>query len=330
MRRFLVAATCALLLAACGSRTETAAPQSQASGAPTAAFPVTMEHKYGSTTITAEPKRIVLVGLTEQDALLALGIVPVGTTEWLGKYEGAIAPWAKDKLNGAPLPTVLDDKSGVQFEKVASLRPDLIIGIASGIDQEAYNKLTKIAPTVAQAKGYTDYGIPWQETTKLVGKAVGKSAQAEQLVAGAEAELAKVRTDNPRFGTSTGLVATSWEGYFVYGVQDPRSRFLASLGFKMPARLQEVIGDKFGASISKEQVDLLDQNVLVWLAQKPADARAELDKDPLYTGLKVAKEKRDVIIDENTDYGSAMSFISVLSIPFLLDNLVPQLVTAAK
>jgi iron complex transport system substrate-binding protein len=35
--------------------------------------PVTIAHKHGSTTIRSEPARIVTVGLTDQDALLALG-----------------------------------------------------------------------------------------------------------------------------------------------------------------------------------------------------------------------------------------------------------------
>ncbi|MBP2320247.1 iron complex transport system substrate-binding protein [Kibdelosporangium banguiense] len=326
MFRKLLVVSAVLLTAACGSSpTDTAAPPASA-GAPAAnAFPVTVEHKYGSTTVKAEPKRIVLVGLTEQDSLLALGIVPVGVTEWLKKYEGAINPWAKDKLNGAPLPTVLVDQNGPQFEKIASLRPDLIIGLYSGLTQEAYDTLTKIAPTVAQPKQYNDYGIPWQETTKTVGKLVGKPAEAEKLVADAEARIAKARQDNPKFADATGLMATMWEGYFVYGSQDPRSRILTSLGFKLPEKLDEVIGDKFGASISKERVDLLDQSTIIWLAATAQEGRTALDGDPLYASLKVAKEKRDILLDESTDVGSAASFISVLSLPILLDALVPQL-----
>ncbi|SMD24435.1 iron-siderophore ABC transporter substrate-binding protein [Kibdelosporangium aridum] len=327
MIRYLLAASL-LLLTACGSGSNTpAAPQSATGDA--AAFPVTIPHKFGSTTINAEPKRVVVVGVTEQDPLLALGVVPVGVTDWLKKYPGAINPWAKDKLNGAPLPTVLTDENGPQYEKIASLRPDVIIGLYAGLTQESYDKLSKIAPTVAQPKEYNDYGIPWQESTKTLGKIVGKAAQADKLVADVEAKIAKTRQDNPKFANATGLVATLWEGYFVYGSQDPRSRLLTSLGFKLPEKLDEVIGDKFGASISKERVDLLDQSVIIWLAV-PKEARTTLDNDPLYASLKVAKEKRDIILDETTDMGNAASFISVLSLPMLLDNLGPQLAQMVK
>lgn len=65
-------------LTACNaSATEEAAPSSAApAAAEEGAFPVTIEHKFGSTEITAVPTRIVTVGLKEQDDLLALGVVP--------------------------------------------------------------------------------------------------------------------------------------------------------------------------------------------------------------------------------------------------------------
>ena len=77
----LAALLCTVLLAACGSDEETtAAPAAAAGPAEQSAFPVTIEHKYGSTTIERAPERVVVVGLREQDPLLALGIVPVATT----------------------------------------------------------------------------------------------------------------------------------------------------------------------------------------------------------------------------------------------------------
>src|SRR5690349_18320733 len=91
-----------LVLSACGAPVteEVQAPATEAvlveateapaTEATASAYPVTIEHKYGSTTITEFPERIVLVGLTEQDALLALGVVPVATREWYGERPGAV------------------------------------------------------------------------------------------------------------------------------------------------------------------------------------------------------------------------------------------------
>ncbi|MEC3981389.1 iron-siderophore ABC transporter substrate-binding protein [Amycolatopsis sp. H20-H5] len=317
-------------LAACGSDTGAAGtPAAPNAGATDpGAFPATIEHKYGSTTVKAAPQRVVTVGLTEQDALLALGVVPVGVTDWIGDFPGAVGPWAKDKLGTSPVPAVLKDADGPQFEKIAALRPDLIIGLYSALTKEQYDTLSKIAPVIAQPKEYNDYGIPWQEATKTVGKAVGKSAEAAKLIAGVDAKFAQARKDHPEFEGKSALMATIYDGYFVYGSQDPRSRVLTSLGFKLPADLDTIIGDKFGANISAERTDLLDRDALVWLVDTVSGGRATLDKDKLYSALKVSKEKRDVLIENNSTYGSATTFVTVLSLPYQLDRLVPQLAAA--
>ena len=105
---------------------------------------------------------------------LALGVVPVATTEWFGKHPGAIFPWAKDKLGSAKVPTVLEDTDGVQLEKVAAQQPDLILGVYSGITKKEYDALSKIAPVVAQPKGKPDFGTSWQEETLISGQVLGR------------------------------------------------------------------------------------------------------------------------------------------------------------
>lgn len=314
-----------LVLTGCGSGDEgDGAGQTNTSSA----FPVSIKNKFGTTEIKQEPKRIVLVGLVEQDALLALGVTPVATTEWFGDKPGALFPWAKAKLGDGAVPQVLSDKDGMQFEKIASLQPDLIIGLYAGITADDYKKLTAIAPTVAQLPGAPDYGVAWQDVARTVGQAVGKAKQADELVKGIEQRFEKVRTEHPEFKGKSALMASPYEGYFVYGSQDPRSRLLTDLGFTLPAELDKAIGDKFGANISGEKVALLDQQALVWFPSKGGTAK--LKADPLLRNLNVSKQGRGVFIEENYDddlYG-ATSFVSVLSLPIVLDQLVPKLAAA--
>jgi len=293
----------------------------------TAAFPVTLEHKYGSTTITEEPKRVVTVGLTDQDALLALGIVPVGTSEWFGGYPGSIWPWAQDELAalGGAIPAAVGGES-INMEKIAALQPDLILALYSGLKQEEYDLLRQIAPTVAQPRDYVDYGIPWQELTLTVGKAVGKADEAQALIAGVEAQFAQIQVEHPEFTGATSIVATPYQGIWVYGEQDVRGRFLTMLGFQLPAGLQEVTGTEFGGNLSLERADLLDVDVIIWLDAEEADG--ELG-GPVYQKLPVHTEGREVLLSSYDDpLGGATSFVSVLSLPYLLDNLVPMLVAA--
>src|SRR3954453_11894932 len=93
----LVALPLLALTACSGNDAKDVAATPQA-GAEAGAFPVTIKNKYGDTVIKQAPKRIVLGGLVEQDALLALGVTRVATTEWFGDKPGALFPWAKAKL----------------------------------------------------------------------------------------------------------------------------------------------------------------------------------------------------------------------------------------
>jgi iron complex transport system substrate-binding protein len=305
--------------------TEAPTAQAQPTANAQADFPVTIEHKYGKTEIDSQPERIVTVGLTDHDALLALGVVPIGTTEWFGEHPSAVWPWAQDKLGGAK-PELVGNASTISFEKIAALKPDLILALYSGLTEEHYKTLSQIAPTVAQPGGYVDYGIPWQDLTRTVGRAVGKPEQADKLVTNVEARFASVRAAHPEFEGASAVVATPYEGIYVYGPEDVRGRFLTALGFKLPDGLVEITGKEFGGNLSMERAELLDVNVIVWLDAK--DAKGPLG-GPLYESLNVHKQAREVFLDSYNDaLGGATSFVSVLSLPFLLDGLVPQLAAA--
>ena len=97
---------------------------------------MSIAHKYGSTEIAAEPQRVVLVGLNEQDAMLALGEVPVAVSNFLDAPDG-IFPWAEAALGSAPRPVLLDQTDGIPFEKVAEQNPDLIIGLYAGLTRSS-------------------------------------------------------------------------------------------------------------------------------------------------------------------------------------------------
>ncbi|MBX3015567.1 MAG: iron-siderophore ABC transporter substrate-binding protein [Caldilineaceae bacterium] len=290
------------------------------------AFPVTIEHKYGSTTLTAKPERIVLVGLVEQDALLALGIVPVATREWWGERPGAIFEWATAQLGDAPLPEVLPG-GDLNFEQIATLQPDVIVGLYAGLTEEEYTTLSQIAPTVAQPAAHPDWGIPWQELTQTIGLIVGKSAEAEQLIADLEARFVQIREQHPEFANAGAMVGSfdNSDTFWAYSSKDPRGQFLTALGFQPATAVDEIIGDVFGTLISMERLDLInDLGVVVWFAgdDSPRD-------NPLYQQLALSQQGREIVIGWEAPMAFAYSFNTVLSLPYVLDNLVPQIITAA-
>jgi iron complex transport system substrate-binding protein len=327
-----------LIMSACAAPAATQAPATEvvveATEAPAtevvaSTYPVTIEHKYGSTTITEFPERIVLVGLTEQDALLALGVVPVATREWYGERPGAIFEWAQDKLGDAEVPVVLPSVE-LNFEQIAGLNPDLIVGLYAGITQEEYDTLAKIAPVVAQPAEYVDYGISWQEVTRTIGLIVGQAERAEELIAEVDAKFAEARAAHPEFEGASGVVASTWgfpDNYYAYHSQDPRNRLLTSLGFVIPAEIDELSEDTYGATISRERLDIVDVDALVWIAFSEEEVETNR-KDPLYSKLNAAIEGRDIFLTETNALYDAMNFNTVLSLPFVLDGLVPELAAA--
>ena len=61
----------------------------------------------------------------------------------------------------------------LNFEQIAALDPDLIVGVSSGMTDADYDTLSQIAPTLAQPGDYIDYGMPWDVATELIGAATG-------------------------------------------------------------------------------------------------------------------------------------------------------------
>jgi iron complex transport system substrate-binding protein len=332
----------ALLAGGCSSSTssnETTSGTSGSSGGsngepgdrsvPNGTFPVTIGHKYGETTIEQRPERVVTVGLTDHDAVLALGTVPVGVTDWLKAHPSAIGPWATDALGDGAAPEVISDATVIDFESIAALEPDVILGLYSGLTETEYDTLSQIAPTVAQPGDVVDYGISWQDQTRTVGEVLGEQSTADELVYGVEAQFDEVKAANPDFEGAEGLVATIWnEKISIYGPEDSRGRFMDALGFTQSDEIAELAEGTFSADVSMERVDLVDVDVLVWIVLDVEADRVKFAEEPIYSGLAVHTGGHDVYVANGSDVGSALSFQSVLSVPFLIDELEPQLAAA--
>ncbi|REF00004.1 iron-siderophore ABC transporter substrate-binding protein [Thermomonospora umbrina] len=330
-RRVALALAAVLLLAlglsACGGEKDGSGGDGRA--APGAAgLPIRIEHKYGTTEIKSPPKRVVTVGWTDQDAVLALGIKPVGVVEFSGlgmdidKFPWSSAQW------GGTKPTVVGAREDFKMEKIAQLKPDLIIGLYTGMKKEQYDTLSKLAPTVAQSAKYADYAMPWKDMTLVTGRALGKESQARQLIAAVDKRFADVRQKNPQLVGKTFAVADPFKPgqYAVFGAGDAKVEFMKSLGLTLPEAIAKAAGTAGAAVIGSERLNLVEVDRLVFLTSVP-NAQKVVEGDKVYTGLKVAKEKRVVFVPYNPT-GAAVSFNTVLSIPYAIDQMVPLLTSS--
>ena len=292
-------------------------------------FQVTIPHKFGEMVLEAEPERVLTIGFSEQDPVLALGVQPIAIREWFGEQPFAVWPWGQDALGDAEPEVLVMPFGELDFELIAGLQPDLIVATHAGILEEEYTTLAQIAPTLAQPGGYPDFGVPWQEQTRLIGMALGRAEEAEELISTVEDQTADSGAEHSEFGGATVAWITPADGgYWATGPTTPPMRFLADLGFRMPDDLSEAVGDADSIQISGEQLHLIDVDVLIALTDSEA-IRDEIENDPLFQQLRVAQEGRIIFFEALDDpiYG-ALSFSTVLSLPYAVEHLTPRLVAA--
>jgi iron complex transport system substrate-binding protein len=309
LRRLAAVLLAAALLAGCGG---TADDDTPAAGPSSAAFPVSVAHKFGSTEIKAKPARIVTVGWNDQDYVLALGEVPVSTREWFEEY--ATYPWVAPKLQGKPLPTF---SAEINYEAILKAQPDVIFAIYETITRETYDKLTQIAPTVIQSADYADEQTPWDVQTLTTGKALGKPAEAQALVDQVNARIDEAKAANPQFAGKVLVEDYGPENgqHWLIPAKDPRRALFDALGFTAQPEKDE---------ISEERLDLIDRDVLfVNGATKP-----QMLKSPAFARLEVVTEDRTLYTSFDTPLAGALSYSGPEALLYALDKLVPQLTNA--
>ncbi|MEM7338721.1 MAG: iron-siderophore ABC transporter substrate-binding protein [Actinomycetota bacterium] len=340
----LVAAVAlALVAAACGSDDSTDAASDSASASASAsesesasasepaetdepnAEAVAISHKFGDVAISGTPERVITLGYSEQDPVLALGVTPVAVREWFGGFDHATWPWAQDEL-GAGTPTVLDMPFGeLNYETIAGLEPDLIVATHAGITQEEYDILADIAPTIAESADVPAFGMAWQDQTRMIGEALGLADEADQAVAVTEAAVLDAARANEALDGATFAWAnpTGTGTYWVVGSNTPPMRFLQDLGLVYPDEVADVVGDADSLELSSEQIGLLDVDVLI--VQADAEVRAGMEADPLWQATSVMGENRILWLEIDDPIYGALSFSTVLSIDFMADELAPLL-----
>ena len=162
---------------------------------------MTIEHKYGEATIPSAPQRVVSIGFADQDSILALGVQPIAVRDWYGDQPFATWPWAQDEFGDAE-PTVLASTE-LNFEQIAALEPDLIIGVSSGMTDTEYATLSQIAPTARPARRLHRLRHSMEVATQLIGDSLGKSDEATALVTTIKAQFADARAAHPEFDGAT-------------------------------------------------------------------------------------------------------------------------------
>lgn len=336
-----IAAASLLLLAACGDGdapedTETGAAEDSGNGdSGDDGVLAVVDHMYGPTEVL-EPEdgelTVVALGWSDAEIALALGVEPVAVHDWLGFGEEThgVGPWASDLFTDVE-PEVLPRAEGeLDYELIQSFDPDVILNVNSGYDEAEYNRLAEIAPTISGPEGAENYNPGWDNHTLLVAEALGKAEEGQALVDETEALFEQTREEYPEFEGVEAVTASKFgEAYGLNFTGDMRWDLLDFIGFEMYGPAAEMDPEQgFYADVSEEQVEVFDAEVAVFY---PIGFSLEdLENDPLLNSLDVVQDDRAVLLDGEGDVVQAFSAGSVLSIPFVIDELAPQLAEAVE
>ncbi len=213
--------------------------------------------------------------------------------------------------------TTWGGEDSIDFEAIAAQKPDLILAIYETIDKETYDRLSKIAPTVIQSADYADEETPWNVQLLTTGKALGKEAEAQELVDKVQSRIDVARKANPEFDGKTLVVDFGPEngGHYLLPENDPRRALFTALGFKT----QDVDGD-----VSEEKLALLDKDVLF----VNGATKEQMLASPAFARLGVVRDDRTLYTTFDSNLSGALTYSGPDALLYALDVLTPQLANA--
>jgi len=228
-------------------------------------FPRTITHAMGKTTIDAKPERVVALDVGELDNIVSLGIKPVGVAYSEGSPEmpGYLA-------TDAGTPTSVGTIKSLNLEKIAALKPDLILG-SKLRSAQLYDKLSAIAPTVFSIRP----GFTWKENFRLNAAALGRAPQADKAIADYEkrarrlgAKAGKADADKP----TISMVRFLPDRIRLYGNKSFIGTILRDAVLPRPT-VQDV--DDLAVEVSREQIGKADGDYVFYGTYGPTDKTDE-------------------------------------------------------
>lgn len=322
-----------------GQESSGASGASDGGGADPGAFPVTVSHLYGETEIAAEPQRIATVSWVNADSVLALGLVPISmplvewggndhdSTDWIdAALEELGAGWGSEAA-----PATYSEADGVNFDQIAASTPDLIVAAYSGLTQDDYDKLTRIAPTIGPVAA--NYTTSWQDALTAVGQATGRAEAAQQITEDVTAQLAAVGEQNPAVRESTfitGTLGLADDSIDLYTSGDTRPRFFTALGMTQAEVVDENTDDETAFTIpwSAERADELDGDIFyTWAAT--GDTIESFQDNALFAQIPAVADGA-LVLTADDHLTLSISAASALSLPWAIEHVVPSVLEAVR
>lgn len=248
-------------------------------------------HAMGVTDVPDDPQRIVVLTNEGTEALLAVGITPVGAVKsFLGD------PWYDHIAAEMADVTVVGEESAVNLEAIAALQPDLIIGNKTR-QEKIYEQLSAIAPTVMAERLRGD----WKINMALYTDAAGKGAEGAAALAAFDARTAKLAEEaGPLLDEEISLVRFMAGKTRIYYNDTFAGLILKQIGFKRPPA-QDL--PTFADDVGKERIPDFAGDRLFYFTYETGDGAgdaqaADWTADPLWQNLDVVKARKATMVSD--------------------------------
>jgi iron complex transport system substrate-binding protein len=266
-----------------------------------------IKHAMGTTPVPEHPKRIVVLTNEGLEALLSLGIKPVGAVQGFTPDGDLWYDHLESELSGVKS---VGTELQPNLETIASLKPDLIIGNKMR-QEKVYNQLSAIAPTVFSE----DLRGDWKQNFLLYAKTVGQEKKAEEVLNEYRNKVEAVRKNaGDLINKEVSVVRFIAGNTRLYQLDSFSGVILKDIAFKRPEIQNK---NDFATVITKEQIPQADGDILFYFTYNFGDSQGdaqekEFTSDPLWKNLKAVKNNMVFKVDDviwNTAGGAKAAFL---------------------
>lgn len=252
-----------------------------------------IEHAMGKTTVKGTPQRVVVLTNEGTEALLALGVKPVGAVKsWTG------SPWydhIKDQMQDV---TELGEESQPNLELIAGLKPDLILANKMR-HEKIYEQLSAIAPTV---ESETLRGA-WKDNFKLYAQTLGLTEEGDKLIADFDGKIEQFKTKaGDKLKETVSVVRFMGGKTRVYHTDTFTGIIFNQIGITRNAMTLNA-KEQFADEITKERLPETDADRIFYFTYETGDGKAsetekEWTNDSLWTSLSAVKNGKVFKVDD--------------------------------
>lgn len=274
----------------------------------------TIEHAMGVTEVPAHPQRIVVLNGDALEALLSVGVKPIGATQAMGDriwYEHL-----EEYMDGI---TNVGSMSEPDLELIMQLEPDLIIGTKTRTES-SYELLSEIAPTIFN-EAHTNG--EWKEDFRLYVDTINKRDEGEVILSAWEERAALLSSKLDAAGQLNQEVGvlrfTAGQGRFFYNNSYSGS-ILIELGFNRPENHDSY--EKWTENITMERIPEMDADILFYFVLDSGDGEgnqfaSEWMNSQLFQSLRASQNGQLYQVNDaywNMTYG-------ILSADYVLNDI---------